>query len=330
MKSPPRKVWVLVLGGLGIALVLMLALKWREPKYQGKTVSEWFAEFCLQVPAGVTAHRNRDATVSYTFAKTGQPAQSVGIGRGGRILFDAKGKRLEDPSADALRALGSKAVPYLTRVVQKRDLWPIVQYRQWWPKLPRAWQQIMPAPPEDPIPLRDQAALALAGMDTNARPAIPALAACLKDRSRHYYILLALRSLECPAADVLPLLREFSARQQHQDVVEIIRSLGLHDPEVSRVLGRALQDTNYSVRYEAIRLLEQSGPEAKTAVPELETVMRSADEEMRYLAARALGNIGREAAEALPLLQAATQAESDIVKNASKRAISNIVAAGVQ
>lgn len=314
-----RKSTLIVIALFGVVALgfLLSAVIRREPTYQGRTVSAWFKEFCISRWRLTTR-----TDISF------EPAGPV------LINYDT-GERVDDPALFALRAMGSESVPYLIRTLKRKETVLGKTYRIFYLKLSPGFRQFLPSAGIPRDKYRQYAAEALAGVGTNALPAVPALIQCLgepdPDPSLMYSALAALRPLSCKPQDLDPVLRRLSNRGQHWRVVMIVERLQLRGSVAVTALGKTLQDTNSAFRdsffqRKAATYLERLGPAAAPAVAELAAALKNPDSEVRYLAARALGEIGTNAIPAIPALQAAAQVGDD-VRYAPERALKKIALA---
>ena len=83
-------------------------------------------------------------------------------------------------------------------------------------------------------------------------------------------------------------------------------ALGNMGEAVVAELTAALKGSSLERRRVAAYALGSIGPEARTAVPALEKLLRDEQPAVRFLAARALGSIGKDARRAVPRLHDAT------------------------
>src|SRR5882724_6879226 len=96
------------------AAVLLISL-WsrREPVWNGRTCSEWFAEF----RRAKVRHRRLSVSQAF-FAVTSNGQTRLVLGTN---YFDDINGLFADPAADALRALGTNIIPVLTREIRHTD-----------------------------------------------------------------------------------------------------------------------------------------------------------------------------------------------------------------
>ena len=97
-----------------------------------------------------------------------------------------------------------------------------------------------------------------------------------------------------------------------------------HILDVSEAL-QALRDNDWQVRMAAAMALEEIGPRAAVAVPDLiQTLERDRREEVRRAAAEALGSIKPTALEAISVLTRALDDQSAYVRWAAAKALNAI------
>ena len=94
-----------------------------------------------------------------------------------------------------------------------------------------------------------------------------------------------------------------------------------HNPKVAEAL-QALKDKDWQVRMAAAMALEEIGPRAALAVPDLiQTLERDKREDVRRAAAEALGGVGLATREAISALVRALDDKSDYVRWAAARTL---------
>jgi HEAT repeat protein len=83
---------------------------------------------------------------------------------------------------------------------------------------------------------------------------------------------------------------------------EMLVEAGRQAKGAVKALCQALQDKDQDVRWHAIQALGEIGPDAKDAVPELIKALKAQEDDIRLFAADALGKIGPAAKPAIPAL----------------------------
>jgi HEAT repeat protein len=132
----------------------------------------------------------------------------------------------------------------------------------------------------------------------------------------------------CPS---LSLMQNDDLRRAMREVsplafVTLADSLALHAhiPDVSEAL-QALRDSDWQVRTAAATVLEEIGPRAAVAVPDLvQTLEKDKREDVRRAAAEALGSIKPMAIEAISALSRALEDQSAYVRWAAAKALDAI------
>ena len=140
------------------------------------------------------------------------------------------------------------------------------------------------------VDVRLSAVKALARIGPEAKEAVPALIAALKDKDDG--------------------VRSFAAE-----------ALGRIGKEAVPALIVALKDQNAGVRNSAVYTLGRIGPEAKEVVPALIAALKDKDDGVRSFAAEALGRIGKEA---VPALIAALKDQNAVVRPLATYALGRI------
>jgi HEAT repeat protein len=235
-----------------------LPLQSAEPKYQGRSLTKWLSLF-------------REAE-----ADTAQ----------------------EKRACEAVRAIGTNAVPYLLRMLTNKDmqvqldaksgltiLGPIAA-----PAVPPLAKLLASTNELDMF----MAAQALGGIGA---PALPVLMETLTNR--HYKVAtqayLAIPALGTNARPAIPILLRDLQHPNHFYRERAAGALGgLHiEPEiVVPALTNLLDDPSLAARHLAIQSLGQFGPAARSAVPVMVPFLTNAD--LSYIATMALREIAPE------------------------------------
>lgn len=298
---------IFILAVLALALVTGRWLFFEEPTYAGKTVSVWFAEYAYA-----------------TNAVGPQPARIVFINQ--KPVWQMATPAPPDPAWEALRALGSNAVPCL---VQHLRYGPLDRaYESAVTNLPAFLQRKLPNPMQRRW-YRIRALQALAQLRDAARPATPAVLALLRKREPllRSQVLATLRSIYADGHSISGLLLQLGAQRRYPEVLEIARETKWEGREVARLFGAMLDSPDTTLHRDAIKLLEAAGERAAPALDSILAALHSPDGEVRYLAARAVENISPKApAEARLNIELAMQAclsdEREMVRNVASRVLS--------
>ena len=225
------------------------------PKYEGKSVAYWFKAFYQ------ASHHPR------------------------RTRFRPASKPL-----DALRQMGTNAVPYLLDRAMNAEKDTAVRkaFFDFLELLPESWH---------------------------------APGYVSKEQIRESAIQ-ALREIKPPAALVLPRLARALTEPKSPPsdrAISVLETVGEGRETLIPHFAAALQATNQNTRLAAAWFIEEMGPKAASAVPDLIRVLRTTERpNTSFLeAAFALGRIGSQAAPALPLLTQAWETETDVYQRFS-------------
>jgi hypothetical protein len=274
----------LLLGGL--LFVVLVILVWgimylssrHEPVYQGKSLSQWIAPFCVQ-------------TTTNPYAPAGpQHFQEL------------------QPTRRAITEIGTNALPFLIAKLNHREAPLHRTLRQLADKQPYVGLRLA-----DPRVARIRAIRALAVLGPVAEPAIPSLAAQLRDPllSEHAVYALSgmgrngLRALIDNFTNAAPSARMLigmtlsmpSAMYRGENQTNAIPT----DVAVEG-LSRIIQDSGTPFRIMGIQRLGMMGPTASNAVPALLAVATGKDLMTRNMATRALGQIKSQPDLVIPAL----------------------------
>ena len=345
MKGWRKTVAIAALGLIAGALGFIAWKRHGEPRYQGKTTAEWFQQFRsqgLRTPPGQTIVIRTSLGVRIV-TSIGPP-----------FYPPSYSPSASDTARNALRQLGTNAVPYLSAQVRRRDgIWERV-YPRTLGKLPLSVQKALHGPPSPRDLIRRDAAEAISALGANGVGAVPALLQALRycEPMSEDTILSTLRRLDYRSQDADELIEFLTRKGQYSRAIKTASSLYIVTPETGRcllqslsstkVLDRqlcvyflgyfarhasvvlpgltgALKDPSRDVRLAAARMLEEFGVAATPAMPVLAEALRSDDSELRYLSARALEAMGTNAFPAVPLLIQATNDSFTPVRTVSGR-----------
>ncbi len=332
----------------GAALFFCLRSR-KEPAWQGKTYSQWLAEF-------------RQAKVRHR-----QPIQTFMMPAGSSKFVPTTGYYddidglLRDPVADSLRAIGTNIVPFLIAEIRHEDNYLIRTYRDLYWKFPTAVQRLVPRPSAGRDDIRVDAALALTALKADAAAAVPTVFRAFATAKPYARVGFqeSLRRLPFDDAALDAALDTLFKRRDLLTAVSLVNQFGVRNLNSVRILTNAVFSTNaplseaafaqlrYCRRYQAFVLpglreslksgdqaarwntastLELYESDAAEAIPELVAALKSDDGELRYRAARALEAIGTNALPAARALTSATNDSNVMVQRASTRALNNLKA----
>ena len=237
---------------------------------------------------------------------------------------------LVEDAVDALRKLGSPAIPQLIEALQSENL----QVRQGAVNaLGRIGKAAIPDLLEglksDKEQVRWSAANGLGNIGSQAQDAIPDLIVVLKDPEPRVRSSAAdaLGSIGHDAQDAIPdlieTLQDTDARVR-SSAASALGNIGHDAKDAVPDLIQALQDTDARVRSSAAYGLGGIGVDAKEAVPDLRAALQDSDKDVRRSAANALRLIGSDAKAAVPDLRAALQDSDKDVRSYAAYALETI------
>jgi hypothetical protein len=301
---------------VGLCLLASLALLvgvasgfWRssEPTYQGKSVSVWFEEY---------------ARLS---SRQGAPVAIIQGPSGRTLMVAGTVEPLPDPAWEALKAIGSNAVPYLIRRLRVSPLESPL-YTRVFTNLPPVIRSRLPSPWKRRWD-RQLAAEALGGLGEQAIAAAPALLKALKqadpDPLTRNAILNALRRIHVDQRSLNVAMLELGATRRYADVIAIAQQSGWKGDDMARLLGEILRTPDPAVRRDAMRLLEYAGTEAAPALDNIILALKDSDKEVRYFAARSIEAIGTNSPQVVAALRAALKDENVMVQIVARRTLTN-------
>jgi hypothetical protein len=274
---------LVVLGMAGLIWAVVWLATPREPSDKGKTLSEWIAPFCRQTAKGLFAP-------------------------GGPRYF----QELE-PARNAIRNIGTNAVPFLIGRLNHREF-----------GLHREARQLLEKQPYGPLRLADpnlskvRAIRALAVLGADAAPAIPSLAAQLTDATLSEHALYALSGMN--AQGMRAIVEQYTnvpapIRLRIAIMITTPKSVyrgengsyvNYEEGEAAAVLVdglcRVAEDRTMMFRMTAIEHLGQFGPTASNAVPMLLKILNNHDPISMHWTIRALGQIKSQPEVVVPAL----------------------------
>jgi hypothetical protein len=212
--------------------------------------------------------------------------------------------RLERSARDAIRAMGSNAVPFLIQILDARES----RLKMWFNEVANR-QSFVRFHFEPLEPRQVQAVMACQELGPVAAPAIPSLARLIEDPQLGSWVVAALAEISPQTFPLLtnamnsrwpatrfaavgqlrlarpreravpPLLMALGSQESNVRSIaaESLGALGLHSPEVVAALTACLDDPNTNVRMIAARSLGWCGSAAAGSVPKLLELYRSQD-----------------------------------------------------
>jgi hypothetical protein len=326
----------------------------KEPVWNGKTCSQWFAEFrrakvryqrtsvyFVHVPTSTPGYLRLQATTNY---------------------FDDTEALLRDSAADALRAMGTNIIPVLCREIRRGDPKWLPSYSKFFYKVPRSLQRFVPNPPKSRDEIRGDAALALTLQRAEAAPAWPALFDAFLEAPTPYLRFRLGDTLRNIPVDPVVLDAGLDSLVRHGELSEAVQMIGQFGAwriNSLRILTNAILSTNIVAREAALSqlryhrhfapfvlpalrtaltngnssypfcisaadVLESYEGDASEALPELVIVLKSSDRELRYHATRAIESLGTNALPAFPALLDARSDTNEMVQRVVTRTLNKV------
>lgn len=300
-----------------------------EPRYRDKAVGVWFREYAYgsnpPTPSGTIAVLRDGRKVNFLF-----PVGTVGFSTGpGGITNLTQIVRFEhvpargDPALEALKELGSNAVPYLTSKLGVGLL--DSSYERVFTNLPSSFQRSIPDPIQKRF-YRFRAIHVLGELGTKADAATPALLNLLtqSDPSLRRAAIHSLNRIHPNRKEVGVVLFTLGSKGRFADAIEIGQQTDWEGEEAVRLFASLLKSPDVSMRRNAIALIEHKDVGARPALPELIEAINDSDSEVRYMAVRAVEAIGDRSPRTIKALRMSLQDTNVMVQNASRRALSKI------
>ena len=258
----------------------------------------------------------------------------------------------------AFAALGTNALPELTRLAGAEDAWwrrSIWVHTGWLPRRMRA-QVLTRVGPTNACVFRPLAAQALAKLGPDAAPAIPALVDMLKQGDSMYEQTTAAQSLAEIGAPALAALIDVAVQEEgtagyaaasallrhyhwpgpgrpagenlwagatvaaRQQAVERLGASDRADEVVIKVLARAARDPAPGVRLAALKALAQANQNLHAALPQLIGCAYDESPVIREWSARVLGKISPPTGPVIDTLTWLTEDEDESVRRAAQSA----------
>ncbi|MBM3840233.1 MAG: hypothetical protein FJ398_20160 [Verrucomicrobia bacterium] len=252
--------------------------------------------------------------------RTNSGTRLVAVKSGGTNLFLLAYRTNNTPSlapAEALRQIGSKAVPYLIAALKRQDSVVSTNYRRFYASLPVRVSELLPFPSLPAAEIRQAAAAALGEQGTAATPAVPALIQARQDPDVTVRLNASRALWKLNQKDRVvnqQLLALLIPSTSHAEAISLVTQLNLRGPKAVEALVRAVEDAHVSIRREAIETLKDMGPDGGTAVATLARSLSDTNKMIRYLALRALEEIGPAAVVALPSIERAQDDPDEMIR----------------
>lgn len=271
-----KRLRLLLFVALGIGCIVILFWRNREPTYKGRTVSDWFNQYCRS---------------SYT---------------GGNWDEDVR-----EEAAEAFRQMGTNSVCFLVEqcLSTRRDsAFRTNFYRIANGILP--WRMTFVSVEEK----RNEAGEAIRRIKPSAKSLLPLLTKRLNETNNFFHLeaIFLLRSVGDDAEEAVPYLVKALGQTNHWERVLAAQSLEYLDSHAGSALSaliEALKDP--SCPSQAIRAIGNLGSEAKDAIPELRRWLMISNRWARLYSAVALCLIDSQQHEAVDLLTDGIQSKTN-------------------
>lgn len=322
---------LIAIGILGIAIAVCISLSRREPQYEGRTITEWLADWAAKkapgrchvalvhigtnaLPYGVENLALNDSAwrSNYTKFQARMPTWLQ------KCFTRPKPLLQEVDGANVFVYLGANSLPQAIALlkhdsptVRRSAAWGIGSLRRQTPAARSAIPALIDALLDSDRMVRFYGALALKDMGADASNAVPALTRIVDNKvapstNNDFYVRAvaasALGKIGPDAAAALPALKE-ALNESHsyfrgQVATAILRISGDVDTAIPVLLAE-IPGTIGDSKWEWIIALGEMGPRAKAAVPQLKMELQSNQQNwvLTYVT-NALKSIDPEAAAA--------------------------------
>ena len=289
-----RKVIVWAVAAIVVVVVGWAVFREREPRYNGKTLSEWMVlrqkDFIRETPALGTS-----------------------------------------PALEALRAIGTNGVPYLLEWLQYDEPASLRTLCNWVLRLPS--QRVGNAATGLLLRRSERAVMSTVSfrdLGPGATNAIPELSRIMGDAKAKKASDRAVSALMSLGPVALPALRgalsnptnhqrEWIARQ-----IGEIQGLGTNGHAAVPVLLDCVRDSDSGLKQAAIRTLGRLGLDPDAVVPVLAAQLADTNWYTRRVSALALGDFGRNGASAVPVLLNALDDPDAFARDEAEEALKRI------
>src|SRR5437879_12806456 len=135
-----RRLFIVIFTLALVSAISLIIYLWprKEPVWNGKTCSQWFAEF-----RRAKVRYRRTSVYWVSSVQAGRPQIPMGTN-----YFDDTEALLRDSTADALRAMGTNIIPVLSKEIRQGDPKWLPSYSKFFYKVPRSLQRFVPNPPK--------------------------------------------------------------------------------------------------------------------------------------------------------------------------------------
>ena len=299
----PRRTLLLIFAAATLAIaVAMLVLPGREPRYQGRTLSQWLTQARTEITDPELVR----------MAPGEEPPQTISPSGRAAIL--------------AVRELGPRAVPELINWIKRPA--PLLDDEL------RVFRNLVPGSAAKTVPARNRADLAVFGfglLGPQASAAAPELTRLMKDwnvsQQTRESAMAALSQLG--PAGLQPLLEAFAspsqpARKLVASYIGSMHHLGTDAPHAVAVLIGLLNDQDQQIAGRAATALGDLALEPVQAIPGLTNALKDPRPFVRVSAVNALRRYGSDAEPAIPALTETLNDSQLQVRMAATNAFSQI------
>ncbi|MDB6067256.1 MAG: repeat protein [Pedosphaera sp.] len=226
-----------------------------------------------------------------------------------------------DVAADAVRHIGTKALPKLLGMISSKD-----RNSRWESVL--SWingrQSVVHAPVQIGLIRRMRAVSAFHALGASAKPAVPGLAQVLfKDPGNEE----ASAAMVVIGPEAMPAVMQGVTNSDpkiREVAVKTLGGMSFDANTVVPVLIKSLKDGSGEVRFSAALSLGNFAQKAAVSVPALAESLSDKDDKVRRVALYSLGRLGSEAHMALPAIKRALDDPSKGVRSAATNALKKV------
>ena len=252
-----------------IALLAWLALSSREPEFEGKKLTEWLEQY-------------------------GRP--------------DA-GSTLDPEAANAIREIGTRAIPFLMKFVSVKDSPLRTQFAQWCDKQ-ETFKFTIPTATE----YHGKAVGGFHALGKMGRSAIPALVNLMDDTNSAPTAVGCLWGIGSEATEALIAGTMHTNTEIRGRCAWMLGDVATNSPAALATLIKLLNDSQMDVRCETTLALGRFQDEHARIIPLLIEVLGGPDTRQADYAAFSLARYGTNAGSALPELERATFGRNQMTK----------------
>ncbi len=308
------RIILIVLAVLLVGVVVFCILQPKEPSYQGKTLSQWLANYEVARDAGLSQEEN------------------------------ARLDELQHATDDAVRHMGTDALPFLAKMLTEKESKFMGKLRD----LARR-QSLIDFHIKSPFEVegvrmgrQQRAVIAFGVLGRKAKDAIPIVLRAL-DEDDPYSIMYAAEAIGATGPDAVePLTKALTNTNWRVrcTIASVLADWSFADDENREGLTQAerstasiravptllklLKDPNLRVHYIAMRSLGEIHQQPEIVIPEILSYLNSTTETDRHVAVQALARFGSQAKPAVPAIIKALENPQLRVREAATNALLKI------